>query len=120
VETGISSSPRERSHRHLILTLLCGVLFLYCTCKCCACCRPILDLSTFVFKGIWKLLTGMVKCCRKSRDHDDILLGKTSGKTDEVVWEVEVVDERLILFAELNSGIIYYNSIMDVVENGEG
>jgi hypothetical protein len=36
----------------LILTLLCGFLFLYCTCKCCACCKPILDLSTFVFKGI--------------------------------------------------------------------
>jgi hypothetical protein len=36
------------------------------------------------------------------------------------MWEIEKIGGRLVLFAELPSGLIYYNSAMNLVENSEG
>jgi hypothetical protein len=53
---------------------------------------------------------------------DDISLGQrhNNNNTSEVTWEIEKIGERLVLFAELPSGLIYYNSALNLVENSEG
>jgi hypothetical protein len=53
---------------------------------------------------------------------DDISLSQRNNNSigSEIVWEIEKIGERLVLFEELPSGLIYYNSELTLVENSEG
>jgi hypothetical protein len=50
---------------------------------------------------------------------DDIPLSSSHGQS-YMVWEMECIGSRLVLYSELQSGIIYYNSELNVVENKDG
>jgi hypothetical protein len=53
-------------------------------------------------------------------DPDFLLYLDPDPVLGEIVWEIKKIGERLVLFAELPSGVIYYNSALNLEENSEG
>jgi hypothetical protein len=47
---------------------------------------------------------------------DNIPMSSPSNQS-HIVWELEYIGSRLVLYSELQSGMIYYNSELNVVEN---
>jgi hypothetical protein len=45
---------------------------------------------------------------------------KVDTSSSHIVWEIEQIGERLVLYAELQSGNVYYNSELNIVENQDG
>jgi hypothetical protein len=94
-------------------------------CRCCSCCK-----SVFEFLG--KLVSGLVVCCKccfgcvraqvkQVEDNNNVIVLEPTAETSKsTTWQIEVVEERLVMFAELPSGLIYYNCLENVVENQLG
>jgi hypothetical protein len=113
----------------LLATLLFLVVLVIC-CKCCSCC----SFGTRLCKCAGKSCECCFKAVRKlsvrradipgdsNCGKDDISLSQrhNNNNSSEVMWEIEKIGERLVLFAELPSGLIYYNSALNLVENSEG
>jgi hypothetical protein len=55
---------------------------------------------------------------QRREDTEDLELSQNNN--NEVVWDMEDIGDRLVLYARLRSGNIYYNSVLNVVENSEG
>jgi hypothetical protein len=113
----------------VLVTILLIVVIVYVCCRCCACCAPCWKLC----KCTSKICGGGVQCCterivleprssdtRPQRREDTENLELSQNNNDEVVWEMEDIGDRLVLYARLRSGNIYYNSVLNVVENSEG
>jgi hypothetical protein len=68
----------------------------------------------------------MFDFCRKRRvakddlsSEGDIPMSSSHGR-NHIVWEMECIGSRLILYSELQSGIIYYNAELNVIESQDG
>jgi hypothetical protein len=55
---------------------------------------------------------------QRREDTEDLELSQNNN--NEVVWDMEDIGDRLVLYARLRSGNIYYNSVLNVVENSKG
>jgi hypothetical protein len=113
----------------VLVTFLLIVVIVYVCCRCCACCAPCWKLC----KCTSKICGAGVQCCadrivseprssdtRPQRREDTENLELSQNNNNEVVWEMEDIGDRLVLYARLRSGNIYYNSVLNVVENSEG
>jgi hypothetical protein len=108
-----------------VVILIVVIVPIVICCRCCSCC-------TSVFEFLWKLVTGLVVCCKccfgcvraqvkQVEDNNNVIvLEPTAGTSRSATWQIEVVEERLVMFAELPSGLIYYNCLENVVENQLG
>jgi hypothetical protein len=111
-------------------TLLMFIFVCYMCYKCATCCTPVLGLFKCVFEGIFGLFKKIMTLCGKLKvakddiemttDRNDDFQQKVAPSSGHIVWELEMVGQRLVLYAELQSGNIYYNSELNVVENQDG
>jgi hypothetical protein len=53
-------------------------------------------------------------------DGKDDFEQKVASQSGHIVWELDLVGQRLVLYAELQSGNVYYNSELNIVENQDG
>jgi hypothetical protein len=99
------------------VTFLLLILTCYGFYRCATCCSPVFGLLKCVFRGIFEAVMKSFDFCRKIHVAKDDL-HKTSGSEDDIpmrntcnpnhiVWEIECIGSRLILYAELQSGNIY-------------
>jgi hypothetical protein len=111
-------------------TLLMFIFVCYVCYKCATCCKPVFGLFKCVFGGIFELFKRILDLCGKFRVEKDDIEMTTDSKDDfrhkvgtnagHIVWDLEQIGQRLVLYAELQSGNIYYNSELNVVENQDG
>jgi hypothetical protein len=111
-----------------VVTFLLFIFVCYICFKCATCCAPVLGIFKCIFGGIFGLfkkafiLCGNLKVAKDdiemtTDDSKDDLERKVASHSGHIVWELEMVGQRLVLYAELQSGNIYYNSELNVVEN---
>jgi hypothetical protein len=109
----------------LLLLFVCYICY-----KCATCCAPVFGLLKCIFGGIFGLFKKIfdlwanfqvvkddIEMTTESKDDFEHKVASHSG---HIVWELEMVGQRLVLYAELQSGNIYYNSELNVVENHDG
>jgi hypothetical protein len=111
-------------------TLLMFIFVCYVCYKCATCCTPVFGIFKCVFGGIFDLLKKILNLCGELKVAKDDIEMTTDGKDDfehkvapnsgHIVWELEKIRQRLVLYAELQSGNVYYNSELNVVENQDG
>jgi hypothetical protein len=109
----------------LLLIFVCYICY-----KCATCCTPVFGMFKCIFGGIFGLLKKIFDFCGKLKVAKDDIEMMTDSKDDferkiasnsvHIVWELEMIGQRLVLYAELQSGNIYYNSELNVVENQDG
>jgi hypothetical protein len=108
-----------------ILVLICDAFY-----RCATCCSPVFGLLKCIFGGIFEAIVKLFDFCKKIRvakddidkttdSEDDIPMNNTHSP-NHIVWEIECVGSRLIFYAELHSGNIYYNAELNIVENQDG
>jgi hypothetical protein len=109
----------------LLLLFVCYICY-----KCATCCAPVFGFFKCIFGGILGIFRKIFDLCGKLKVVRDNIEMTTESKDDfehkvashsgHIVWEIEMVGQRLVLYAELQSGNIYYNSELNVVENQDG
>jgi hypothetical protein len=113
-----------------VVTILLLIFVCYICYKCATCCAPAFGLFKCILEGIFGLFEKIFDFCANAKVAKDDIEMTTDGKDDfehkvashsgHIVWELEMVGQRLVLYAELQSGNIYYNSELNVVENHDG
>jgi hypothetical protein len=113
-----------------VVTLLLFIFVCYTCYKCATCCAPVFGFLKCSFGGIFGLFKKLFSLCgnikvakddiEMTTDSKDDFEPKVASHSGHIVWELEMVGQRLVLYAELQSGNIYYNSELNVVENQDG
>jgi hypothetical protein len=111
-------------------TLLMFIFVCYLCYRCATCCMPLFGIFKCVFVGIRDLFKNILNLCGKLKVAKDDIKMTTDGKDDfehkvttnsgHIVWELEKIGQQLVLYAELQSGNVYYNSELNIVENQDG
>jgi hypothetical protein len=108
-----------------LLLLVTGIA-LTC-CQCCGC-----NVFTAIGKGIFKLFATLTHCAyramcarKKSATGEDISLDSSpnrtkAGKSTPVPWQRVRIGNRMILYADLPTGTIYFNHLTGTVEDSQG
>jgi hypothetical protein len=103
------------SYSGATVTFLIFLLICYLFYRCATCCSPVYGLLKCIFGGIFGAFKNLLDFCKKIRvAKDDI--DRTTGSRDDfpmestrspnsIVWEIECVGSRLILYVELQSVI---------------
>jgi hypothetical protein len=113
-----------------VVTVLLLIFICYTCYKCATCCSPVFGFFKCVFGGIFGLFEKIFYLCgnlkvekddiEMTTDSKDDLERKVASNSGHIVWELEMIGQRLVLYAELQSGNIYYNSELNVVGNQDG
>jgi hypothetical protein len=100
------------------------------TYRCVACCSPLIGLFKCIFEGIMNIFWAIFRFCRENSRRENDFMTSPSRKENipmsspsnqsHIVWELECIGSRLVLYSELQSGMIYFNSELNVVENQDG
>jgi hypothetical protein len=113
-----------------VATFMLLVFVCYICYKCATCCAPVFGLLKCIFGGIFGLFRKLFDFCgglkvvkddiEMTTERKDDFERRVASQSGHIVWELDLVGQRLVLYAELQSGNIYYNSELNVVENQDG